>query len=186
MMVSLPSLWLPIVLSAVFVFIASSIIHMALRYHNNNYAKLPNEEKLLEFMRDSNVARGNYAFPRATTMKEMGSPEMIEKYNKGPVGMMNVMPNGPVNMPKHLLMWFLYSVVISFFVAYVTSFMLGAGTDYRTVFRLAGVVAFLAYAGATASESIWKGQRWSTTMKNWIDGLIYGLVTGGTFGWLWP
>jgi hypothetical protein len=116
----------------------------------------------------------------------MGSPEMIEKYNKGPVGMMNVLHNGPVNMPKHLFFWFVYSLVISFFVAYVLSFTLVAGAEYRPVFRLAAVVAFLAYAGSTPAESIWKGQRWSTTAKNWLDGLIYGLVTGGTFGWLWP
>lgn len=185
-MVALPSLWLPIVLSAVFVFAGSTIIHMVLRYHSNNYAKLPNEEKLLEFMRDSQVTPGNYSFPRASSMKDMGSPEMIEKYNAGPVGMMNVLPNGPLNMPKHLLMWFVYSLVVSFFVAYVTGFTLDAGADYRTVFRLASVVGFLAYAGSTPAESIWKGQKWSTTTKGWIDALIYGLLTGGTFGWLWP
>ncbi len=185
-MVTLPSLWLPIVLSAVFIFIASSIIHMVLRYHNNNYQKLPNEDKILEFMRDSNVAPGNYTFPKASSMKEMGQPEMVERYNNGPVGMMAVFPNGVFNMPKYLTMWFIYSLVISVFVAYVCSFVYSAGADYRVVFRLASTVAFLAYAGATASESIWKGQRWSTTMKNWLDGLIYALVTGGTFGWLWP
>jgi len=185
-MVSLTSLWLPIVLSAVFVFIASSIIHMVLRYHNTNYQKLPNEDKILEFMRDSKVAPGNYTFPKASSMKEMGQPEMVERYNNGPVGMMHVFPNGVFNMPKYLTFWFIYSMVISVFVAYVCSFVYSAGADYRVVFRLASTVAFLAYAGATASESIWKGQRWSTTFKSWLDGLIYALVTGGTFGWLWP
>jgi len=35
-MVSLAALWLPILLAAVFVFIASSIIHMVLPYHKTS------------------------------------------------------------------------------------------------------------------------------------------------------
>jgi hypothetical protein len=27
---------------------------------------------------------------------------------------------------------------------------------------------------------------WGTTIKEVIDGLVYGLLTAGTFGWLWP
>jgi len=185
-MVTLSSLWLPTVLSAVFVFIASSIIHMVLKYHQNDYGKLAGEEQVLAAMREASVQPGNYAFPRVCDMKEMGEADTIEKYNNGPVGIVNITPNGVPNMPKHLVMWFIYSLVASLFVAYVCSFTMNAGTDYRMVFRLASVVAFLAYAGATASESIWKGQRWSTTFKTWIDALIYGLLTGGTFGWLWP
>jgi len=34
--------------------------------------------------------------------------------------------------------------------------------------------------------SIWYRRSWSTTLKATLDGVIYGLLTGGAFGWLWP
>ena len=50
-MVPLTSLWLPILLSAVVVFAASSIIHMVLPYHRNDFKKLPDEEGFLAALR---------------------------------------------------------------------------------------------------------------------------------------
>jgi hypothetical protein len=49
-----------------------------------------------------------------------------------------------------------------------------------------GAVGFLAYAAALAPPSIWMGKPWKITWKEMFDGLLYGLVTAGTFGWLWP
>ncbi len=185
-MVYVTALWLPILLSALLVFIASSIIHMVLPYHRSDHKKLPNEEKLLEAMRNEGVAPGNYAFPCPASPQEMRSSEMIEKYKKGPVGMVNVMPSGPPAMGKHLLKWFIYCLVIGVFVAYVAGRTLSAGAEYLAVFRIAGTVGFLGYSGAHATDSIWKGQTWSATIKHMFDGLIYGLLTAGMFGWLWP
>jgi len=185
-MVNLTELWLPILLSAVIVLIASSIIHMVLQYHRSDYKKLPNEEKLLESMRNEGVLPGNYHFPHLMSHKEMSSPEMIEKFKKGPVGIMNVIPNGPPAMPKYLVMWFIFCLVISVFVAYVAGRTLNTGTEYLPVFRIAGTVAFLGYSGSQATDSIWKGQSWSATIRHIIDGLVYGLLTAGIFGWLWP
>jgi hypothetical protein len=34
--------------------------------------------------------------------------------------------------------------------------------------------------------SIWYSRAWINTIKSTIDGLIYALLTAGTFGWLWP
>jgi hypothetical protein len=185
-MVGVTTLWLPILLSAVVVFIASSIIHMVLGYHRSDYGKLPNEDKVLEGLREQGVSPGNYAFPHMSGMKEMGTPEGLEKCKKGPVGVINIIPNGPPPMGKYLTMWFLYSVVVSFFVAYVAGSTLARDAEYLSVFRLVGTVAFLSYSAAQASDSIWKGQAWSTTVKHIVDGLIYGLLTAGVFGWLWP
>ena len=182
-MVHLTELWLPILLSAVVVFIASSILHMVLGHHKSDYSKLPNEDKVLECMRSEGVGPGNYMFPHAT---KMGDPECIEKQKKGPVGTINVIANGPPAMGKYLVVWFIYCVVVSVFVAYVAGSTLGPRTHYLAVFRVAGCVAFLSYSAAQAQDSIWKGQNWSTTIKHMFDGLIYGLLTGGVFGWLWP
>ncbi len=185
-MISLMDLWLPVLLSAVLVFVVSSILHMVLQYHKSDYAKLPGEANVMEAMRKEGVSPGNYMFPCPGNMKDMGSPEMLEKYKQGPVAFLNVFPSRPPAMGKSLLLWFLFSLVISFFAAYLASRTLGAGTDYLQVFRVVGTVAFLGYAGAQPVDSIWMGQKWSTTLKHIFDGLMYALVTAGCFGWLWP
>jgi len=185
-MVPITSLWLPIVLSAVFVFVASSIIHMVLTYHRSDYRKLPNEEIVREAMRKESPAPGTYHFPHCGTMKEMGSPEMIEKFKQGPVGLVTIMPSGPPAMGKSLVTWFIYCLVVGFFVAYIAGRTLDVGTHYLAVFRVVGTVAFLSYSAARAADSIWMGVSWTTTLKHMFDGLVYGLLTAGVFGWLWP
>jgi len=182
----LTDLWLPIVLSAVFVFLASSIIHMVIPIHRGDYDQLADEDAILATMRDHYVQPGNYHFPFCNSMKDMGSEQMIEKYNHGPVGFVSVLPNGPMNMGKSLIQWFVYTLVVSAFVAYLASFSMAPGAEYRPIFRMAGTAAFLGYGIGAVLESIWKGQKWSTSFKFVFDGLVYALVTGGTFGWLWP
>jgi hypothetical protein len=185
-MVPMTSLWLPIVLSAVFVFIASSIIHMALGYHRRDHSKLPGEERVLAAMRSEGVSPGAYSFPHAGSMKELGTPEMQARYEEGPVGTMTVLPSGAPAMGKHLALWFGFTLLVSYFAAYLAGRTLVPGTDYLQVFRVVGTAAFLAYGFGEISASIWKGQPWGTTARSLLDALIYGLLTAGTFGWLWP
>ncbi len=184
-MVPLAALWLPIILSAVIVFIASSIIHMVLPYHRSDYSQLPNEDKLRDTLRPDNLKPGLYVIPYCTH-KDMKSPALQEKYKQGPVGFLTIMKNGPPAMPKFLLQWFLFCWVVSFFVGYLAAHTIARGVVYLEVFRVVGTAGFLVYGLAHLSNGIWKGQRWGSTMKEVIDGLIYGLLTAGTFGWLWP
>ena len=184
-MVSLAALWLPILLSAVIVFIASSILHMVLPYHKNDYSKLPDEEKVVAALRGMTLPRGLYIFPYCTH-QEMKKPEMVEKYKKGPVGHMTIFPSGQINMGKYLVQWFVYCLIVAFFAAYLASRTLMPGTHYLQVFRVVGTAAFMAFGIGTLANGIWKGQPWGMTIKETVDGLIYGLLTAGTFGWLWP
>jgi hypothetical protein len=181
----LAALWLPIVLSAVIVFVASSIMHMVLKYHQSDYQQLPDEEKILAALRPANLAPDLYVFPYGTH-KTMKSPAMIEKYKQGPVGFMTILRNGPPAMPKLLGQWFVFCLVIGFFTAYLTAHTVAPGARYLAVFRVAGTAAFLGYGLGHLSDGIWKGQKWPATIKEVFDGLVYGLLTAGTFGWLWP
>jgi hypothetical protein len=185
-MVPLTALWLPILLSAVIVFIASSILHMALPIHKNDYRKLPDEDKVLDALRSAGVTPGRlYIFPYCTR-KEMKSPETVEKFKRGPIGHLIIRPNGPPAMGKFLLQWFIYCIVVGVFTAYLTGRTRLPGTHYPEVFRVAGSTAFLGYSLALIQNAIWKGETWGVTMKHILDGLLYGLLTAGTFGWLWP
>jgi len=184
-MTVLMSLWLPILLAAVVVFAASSIMHMLLPYHKGDYKKLPEEEKALAVLRSGGLAPGQYIFPYSTE-KERNSPEAKEKFKQGPVGMMFVRASGEIQMGKFLGMWFGFLLIVGIFVAYLTGHTVEPGANYLQVFRVAGTAAFLAYGLGNLSNGIWKGQPWSVTIKEVLDGLVYGLLTAGVFGWLWP
>jgi hypothetical protein len=184
-MVPLAALWLPIVLSAVIVFVASFIMHMVLSYHRNDYSQLPDEDKFVAGVRPSNLKRGLYVFPYCLP-KDMKSPAMIERYKQGPVGFLMILPNGPPAMPKFLAQWFGFLLLVSFFVAYLAGHTVAEGARYLAVFRIAGTAAFMAYGMGNFVNGIWRGQTWSTVFKEVIDGLVYGLLTAGVFGWLWP
>lgn len=185
-MVPLTSLWIPILLSAVIVFVASSILHMALPYHRSDYKKLPAEAEIMEALRRFNIPPGDYMMPSAGSPAAMRSPAFLEKINKGPVAVMTVMKSGPFSMSTNLIQWFIFCVIVSVIAAYVAGRALGRGADYLQVFRFAGCIAFVGYAAALWEMSIWYKRSWLTTAKSTIDGLIYGLLTAGTLGWLWP
>lgn len=184
-MVPLTALWLAILLSVVIVFVASSIMHMVLPYHRGDYKQLPDEDRLLSALRAVDLKRGVYIFPYCTH-KDMKSPAIAEKQKLGPVGSLTVFPKGPVNMPKFLTMWFVYCLIVGLFVAYLTGRTVAPGAPYLGVFRVAGTAAFLAYGVGQLSNGIWAGQPWGVTLKHVFDGLVYSLLTAGTFGWLWP
>ena len=183
---TIAALWLPILLSSVFVFVLSAILHMVLGYHNKDFKKLPDEDGVMDALRKFNIPPGDYAMPCAGSSAGMRNPDFKAKMDKGPVALMSFMKSGQPKMGKPLVLWFCYCVVVSVFAAYITSRAVGWGTPYLNVFRFAGCSAFMCYALALPHESIWFNRSWSTTIKSILDGLLYALVTGGVFGWLWP
>jgi hypothetical protein len=185
-MIPLTALWLPILLSAVIVFLASFIMHMVLSYHKSDYRGLPDEDRVTDAMRGAGVTPGPAYFFPYFSFKEMKSAPVIEKMKRGPVGLLTVLPSGPPAMGKNLVQWFLYSVVISIFAAYLSGRLLAPGTAFLQVFRVVGTVAWLGYGAAHVQESIWSGRSWVVTLKHLFDSVIYAVLTAGIFGWLWP
>lgn len=185
-MIELSSLWLPILLSAVFVFIISAILHMVIQMHSKDYSATPDEEALRDALRNQSISPGMYTFPHCTSMKEMGSDEFMEKMKRGPNGFMTVLPDGPVAMGKTLSLWFAFNILINVFVAYLSSMTVEAGASFKEVFRIACTVALLGYAIPKIDDSIWKSADWSVTFRFFFDGVLYSLVTAATFAWLWP
>lgn len=185
-MVSIAALWLPIVLSAVLVFVASAVIHMVLKIHKGDYRGLPDEERILSVMREAGVEPGYYAFPYAPDPAQMDDPDVIARYERGPVGLMAVVPDGPPAMGKHLAQWFVHALVVAVFVAYLAGRTMAPGAEYLEVFRVAGTATFLVYAVAAPIDSIWRGVPWSVTVKNVFDGAVYALLVAGAFAGFWP
>jgi Flp pilus assembly protein TadB len=185
-MVPVMSLWLPILVSAVLVFVASSIIHMVLGYHRADYRKVPKEDDTMDALRNLSIAPGDYMVPCPTGPSAMKDPAFLEKMKRGPIVLMTVLPGSSGAMGAQLVQWFIYCTIVSVFAAYVSGRALGPGAEYLNVFRFAGTTAFIAYSVALWQTSIWYKKSWGTTLRQTIDGLVYGLLTGGAFGWLWP
>jgi len=187
-MVGITALWLPILLAAVLVFVASSIIHMFLPIHKNDFKAVPDEDGVMDALREFDLPAGDYYFPHHHgDMAAMKSDAFRAKAAEGPTAFMTVLPKGdPFNMGSQLIQWFIYCVIVSILAAYVSSRAVVPGADYLQVFRFAGATAFIAYSVGQWQRSIWFRQSWATTLKSTIDGLVYGLLTAGAFGWLWP
>jgi len=184
--VTLTALWVPILLSAVLVFVASSVIHMVLGYHAGDLAPLPSEERIAEALREADVPPGDYALPHAGSREEWSSPEFAEKMERGPVAFIRVRPTGSPPMGPILIRWFGFCLVVSLFAAYLAGRAVPPGGPYLEVFRFAGTTAFIGYGMALWGDAIWFGRKGSALLRYTLDALIYGLLTAGVFGWLWP
>jgi hypothetical protein len=186
-MVPLPALWLPIVLSAVAVFLLSFVIHMVLPVHRGDLNKIPNEDAVLDFLRAANLPAGDYAAPHVGSPAGMKDPAFIERVRRGPLLLMNIAPGSGVSMGKQLTQWFIYVLIVSLFAGYIAGRAHGPGSGDANVFRFASTTAWLAYAMALPQFSIWWRRSWSTTLKTmFIDALVYALATGAVFCLLWP
>jgi hypothetical protein len=185
-MTPLTALWLPILVSAVIVFVMSSIIHMTSPWHRNDYPKIPREDEVMDSLRPLGIPPGDYMVPRCNTHAEMRTPEFAEKLKRGPVMIVTMLPAGPFSMGRNLGLWFVYLVVVSAFAACIAGRVFGAGAEYMAVFKLVTIVAFLGYAMALWQMWIWYHRSLATTIKATVDGLIYAMLTAGSFGWLWP
>jgi hypothetical protein len=180
------SLWLPIVLSAAAVFIASSFVHMVLPFHKGDMRKLAQEDEVMAALRPFAIPPGDYAVPSAGSLKEANSPEFAAKLEKGPVIFMTVAGKRSTAMGLSLLLWFLYAVAVGKLAAWAAGLALPVGAGFLPVFRLVGAVAFAGYSLALLQQSIWYQRRWRTTILSMLDGLLYALLTAAVFGWLWP
>jgi hypothetical protein len=185
--IGIGELWLPVVCSAAAVFVASCVVWMVLPHHRSDWGTLPDEEGLMASLRRAGLRPGQYCFPSADgDMKKMGTPEFQEKLARGPVGTMVVGPNGPPAMGRSMAIWFVYVLGVGVAVAYLSGRTLAPGAAGTEVFRMAGAVAVLSFAMGVLPAAIWEGQRWGYVLKKALDGVLYGLITGALFAWLWP
>lgn len=180
------SLWLPVVVSAALVWIASAIAWMALPHHKSDFAKLPSEDGVSDALRKLSLTPGQYLLPYMGDMKAMKDPAFVKRLEQGPIAMFRVRPNGVPTMGKNLAVYFLYCVLVSFVTGYVARHTLRPGAAGLDVFRLTGTIAIASYTLASIPESIWMWRPWHVTWKGACDTIVYGMITGATFACLWP
>ena len=176
------TLWLPIIVAAVVAFIAGSVIWMFMPWHKTEWKKTPDEEAVRAALKSASP--GRYTVPNVRDPSEFKDPDVQKKLIDGPQGFITIVPSGMPTMGGKLVLMFVYNIIVAIFCAYFVSRTLAPGADYLAVFRISGTVAFVAYGMAYIQESVWFGRPWSSTAMTFLDALIYGLLTGGVFGWL--
>lgn len=186
MSVSVMDLWLAILLSGLFCWFASALIHMLIKYHNADYKQLPNEEAVSAVLGEGSPEPALYTLPHCNDMKAMGEESMQKKFNDGPVAMISILPNGMPPMGKLLSQQILFFVFGAFLIGYLASLSIVETPDFMVVFRQVFIASFLAYGWAQIPYSIWMGQPWSNCLRFLMDALIYSVVTASTFAMFWP
>jgi len=183
---SMISLWLPILASAAGVFVASSIIHMALKWHMPEYRGFANEDAVRAAVSASRPEPGQYVVPYCADHKLMRTPEFQKKFAEGPVGFMTVRANGFPDMGPTLGGWFLFNVVVSALVACIAATMLAPGAASGAIFTVTGLATLLAYGGGPTQLFIWMGKPGRAFATELLDAIIYAAITAGLFAALWP
>lgn len=184
---ALLSLWLPIILSAVVVFVISSLIHMVIKWHGPDYRGFSNEDAVRAAINAGKPTPGRYVIPWCRDMKEMGTDAMLQKYRDGPIGQIVLAPNGVPGIGKSLGLWFLFSLAVAVIGALLATQLFGLDPARgRAAAKLVGAVSFLAYGFGTITESIWASRPWTSSAKYLLDAALYAVGSGLVFGWLWP
>lgn len=185
-MSALVQLWLPILASAVFIFIASSLIHMLLKWHNSDYRKLTNEDAVRAAIRAGSPEPGMYVLPHCAEMKDMQGADMAQKFVEGPVGFVTLRRSGSPAIGPSLIQWFVFTVIIATLAASLALQAYGIDGDRHQAAHLIGMISLLVYAGASVPEGIWMARPWRSVLKHGIDGVLYATISALTFMWLWP
>ena len=179
-------LWLPILATAVFIFIASSLIHMVFKWHNADYRALSNEDDVRAAIRAGSPSPGQYVIPHCADMKEMQSDAMMKKFTEGPIAFLTVRKSGPPAMGQSLTLWFLYSILVAAFAGCLALQAYGIKGNANNAAHLVGLVSLATYIGGSIQFGIWMGKPWGSVAKDVLDGAIYGTISALTFMWLWP
>jgi hypothetical protein len=178
-------LWLPILLSAVAVWVISAIVWMVLPHHKQDFIGLLDEDDFMDHVRKSGIKPGNYVFPDFRRRDAMKSEKTQKALNEGPVGHLSVWRT-PVTMGDKLVATFIVYLVVSTLIAYLTRVALPGPAEFAKVFQVAATAGILAYSFSFIPNALWFGAYKRTIIASFIDGIIYGLITGAIFAWLWP
>ena len=182
----LAGLWIPIVVSAIAVLFACFVTRNVIGLHRADWKELPEEEATVEQLQKSGVGPGMYLFPGR---REKHTPELEEcrqqRMNSGPWGTINVCARQP-GLARHLFQTLIFCLTASTFVGYLGSLALDPGAKFLQVFQFTGTAGILAYAFGGIPNAIWFGSHVRRAVKDVIDGLCFGLITGTIFGILWP
>lgn len=190
----LSHLWFPIVTSAVAVWIASALAWMLVGHHKGEWKQVPNEDEFIATIRRLGIPPGSYGFPEFRRLEGMSKEEKRGKWEemqKSPIGLLRVW--GPIRMGRSMLLTFVVLLVTSVLIGYLGWNALPHGTalgesrpEFTKTMQITGTAGILAYCVAGLPNDIWFQRSRREIAACLLDGVVFGLITGAVFAWLWP
>ena len=123
-------------------------------------------------------------FPYCASSKDMKTEELKQRWEAGPYGTLCLWP-GKWSMGLNLVWIFVFYLVVGIFVGYLTRLACDPGAEYMTVFRVAGTAAIMAHTLGSFPHAIWFRTPSRAILSNLADGIVFGLLTAGSFAALW-
>ena len=180
--VELISLFFPVLLTTVALFISGFLCWAILPNHKPDWQKLPNEDEFLDAIAELNLPRGNFAYPHAMDQQSMESDTYKRAVERGTFGTVQVWGEAP-KMGTNLIRQVVYLLVTNSCLAYLSTLALPAGADFMQVFRFVATAALLTFTVAVVPGTIWFKNRLTGYL---IDGVIQAVIVGAIFGSMWP
>lgn len=179
------ALWPAILISTVLVFVSSAMLWMITPIHKNDY-KSPGDKEggIQSAFASASLEPGVYFLPSAMCGKGPDARERARSAT-GPFVSFTVLPEKP-KFAYSLILWFINSLLVSALVGYVSIHTLLPNTQYLRVFQAAGAVATLAYCGYLLPLVAWHWLPIRQLPGKIFDGLVYSLLTAGSFAAFWP
>lgn len=176
-------LWLPIAVCGVALFFCSFLAWAISPHHRGDFQKLPDEDGVRNAVKAANVSPGVYMFPHASDHKD-GKEDMKAKFASGPMGLVTVMTMP--NMGKNMALTCMVFMVVSAMIGYLLWGLLPVGAGFLPVFKAAGTAGVIAYSFSFLPNAIWFQHGLRATLLCVLDGIVYGMVTGLIFAFMWP
>lgn len=190
----LSHLWLPILVSAAAVWIASSLAWMVIGHHKHTWKEIPNEDEFIATIKRFRIAPGSCGFPEFRKCEGLSKEEKLAKWEemqKHPIGVLRVW--GPLSMGRNWVLSLVVNLVASTLIGYHGwSALRHGGSDgaptasFAKVMQVLGTVGILAYCFASLQNDIWFQRSRREVVTGLIDGVVLGLITGAVFRLLWP
>ena len=177
-------LWLPILVSAIAVFFCSFIAWAVSPHHKGDFNPAPDEQGLISAIRALHLKPGRYGFPFCHSHAQAKEPDFLKMWKEGPAGMLNIWPQ--ISMGRNMALTFLVFLAVSTLIAYLADITLQSGDGFARVFQVVGTAGVLAYCFSFLPNIIWFSGGGRAALMCFIDGIIYGLVTGAVFAYFWP
>jgi len=180
----LTQLWLPIVVSAAAVWVASAVVWMALPHHKKDWKAMPDEAAFYRAFDTLKIPPGNYGFPECKNKAQRSDPEVKRRWEAGEMGLLSVW--GKVNMGRNMVVTFIVYLAISLFVGYIGKHGVKPNASFSEAFQVLGTAGVLAYAFGHIPQGVWFAQYPRAILMCVLDGIAYGLITGAIFAAMWP
>ena len=146
---------------------------------------MPDEAGTVANLAAQDLAPGQYMVPHAGSPEAMKEERVRKAFEEGAAGFITILPRGIPNMGPNMALSAVFNIAVAVpgSVRSVPDAGSRCGLHGGLPGHGRGRLDGLRRRHGTGCDLV--RRPWSSVCKGFGDALIYGLLTGGAFGWLW-